>query len=426
MQIIDNAIRTLTNLYPWVGRVCNRLPKTYSDTLPDGSHNPTMATNGKAIFINPAFARSLNPSERIGVLAHEAIHVIQRHPLRRGNRDPEIYAIAIDAATNHIVIDQLYLTLPEDRIPEKRGTVEQIYAWLANSQPPQQQSTSGSEQQDEDGQEQGEQGGQGEGEAGGMSQGDNAEPIDSKSFNTADCLDYPLEPDQTIEDAHREIDLILAEAELDMKMAGTSANDTESNIFEWQKTELNWPSELQDYVHLIGGADYSMRPPHVGLAQAGIICNQLNPTGCGNVVIAVDVSGSINKKKLDLALTHLMLFVENMDYESLRVIACNRTVQFDRTFYRGETPDISEMPTGGSTAFMPVFELIEEGAAPDLFLYFTDMAVYMPEDFTDPGYPIVWLVDEEGLVKDGAWNPEYRKPWAIFKPDFGHIIDTCQ
>ena len=446
---VKRAINALKRSHPWIGHMAEAMPKHYGDTLPTGQPNPTMATNGKLIAINEQFLDELSHAETCGVIAHEIIHVVQRHPLRRGNRDPERWGVAIDAATNHIVVNELHLRLPADRVREINDSVDNIYSWrnhLALQPQPQhgegegegedegQGESQGQGEGEDEGQGQGESQGEGEGEGEGESQGQGNGNSEQGSDKPApmmgdDCHDYPLEPGQTLADADREIDQMIAEAQLQAAMAGTSVSRQEIKAFELADTELNWPNELQDYVHLIGGADYSMNPPHVGLSQQGIICNQLNPTGCGNVVIAVDTSGSIDRNKLNLALTHLTLFVENMDYESLRVIACNRRVTFDRTFYRGESPDISEMRTGGGTAFQPVFDLIEEGAAPDLFLYFTDMLCRdLPPDF-EPDYPVIWLVDlDDDLVKDGDWNPDsaYVRRGYAYTPHYGKIIDTRQ
>lgn len=447
MKIVHEQIRVITRIHPWIGRVLNRLPKVFSETLPNGSPCPTMATNGKAIFISPTFVDSLSVPHIKGILVHEAIHVIQRHPLRRGNRDPEMYGIAIDAATNALV-ENLYYDLPDNKIEPVRGkTVEQIYADLAKNQPEQDdesnsESDSDSPQGDADGNQQGNAQAQDESEPqNGEDSGGDGQPGDESNSDsdsgkadsgeipsntgTDDCMDYPLEPGETMQDAERAIDGLMAEAELDAKLAGDSPSDSEREIFQHRESDLNWPRELEEYVHLIGGADYSMNPPHMGLGQQGIICNQLNPKGCGNVVLAVDTSGSINRDKLDLAISHLTLFVENMDYESIRVIACSFSVKYDRTFYRGETVDISDMRHGGGTRFMPVFDLIDEGTAPDLLIYFTDMQTNDMTESEDPGYPIIWLVDNESSLDEyGEWADMAREYW--FTPDYGKAIDACQ
>jgi predicted metal-dependent peptidase len=434
MRTVNQAIRQVTDVHPWIGRVLTRLPIEYGAILPNGQPNNTMATNGKAIFVNPAFVDSLPANHVKGILVHEAVHVIQRHPLRRGNRDGNIYGIAIDAATNAIVL-QLGYSLPNDRIDAVYDrTVEQIYADLVQEQDENDSSESddSSSESDPDQNQQGAGAGTGDSEPQESDDSDeNSESDDSEgdddsddmpsNTGTDDCMDYPLQPGETMQDAERAIDQLVAQAKMDMKFAGKEPSAGEAHVFEYTKSDLNWPRELEEYVNINGAADYSINPPHIGLMQNGIICNQLNPVGCGNVVLAVDTSGSIDRNKLNLALSHLMLFIENMDYETVRVIACSSYVGFDRTFYRGETVDLTEMRTGGGTRFAPVFDLVAKGEDPDLLIYFSDMEVWDMDNDFDAGYPVVWLVDNEYAINDktGEWSGR-----SDFRPEVGKRIDT--
>jgi predicted metal-dependent peptidase len=426
MNSVNKAIRSVNHKHPWIGRVLTKLPKVYTDTLPNGAPNQTMATDGTQICINPAFVDSLTQSHVTGILVHESIHVIQRHPLRRGNRDPEIYGQAIDAATNSMVLGLGY-DLPEDRVTEIYGrTVEQIYELMAQNQPDQDQGNSqqSTESSSESGSDENQQGaGSGSDDSDGQENGESSGSGETMPTMTeaSDVLDYPLKPGQTMADAEREIDQLLSEAKLESKIAGNGPAEKELHIFERVESDLNWPRELEEYVNIVGGADFSINPPHIGLMQNGIICNQLNPKGCGNVILAIDTSGSIDENKLDLALSHLMLFVENIDYETVRVIACPMRVTYDRTFYRGETIDLSEMPIGGGTLFQPVFDRVAEGDDPDLLIYFSDMETMDMDNDFDPGYPVVWLVDNKDLLnKDGTWAYDH-----YFQPEVGKIIDTA-
>ncbi len=477
MQVIYNAIEEIRKFNPWIGYLLRRVRKVPSTQF------PTMATDGKHIYINLDFANSLTLAELCGVLVHEAMHIINRHSLRRGDRDPRKFNIACDHAINGNVLD-LGWPLPDGALKRIDGmSAEQIYSNLPE-QPPQPQGGESSESDDSDSNSQqddsnggesggtddsgepetqsGDSGDSGEGDASGAdsdasddaSQGtgdaessdsdDSAgsgaptsAPGDASADDGVDLLDYPLEPGQSMQDAEREIDGLMAGAELDARMAGDSPSHEEASGEAWPRredTSLNWPRELEDIIQFTGGADYSMRPPHIGLMSQGIICNQLNPTGAGNVVLIVDVSGSLNREKLERAVEHLMLFVENIDYDTLRVIAHNSLVVYDREFSRGETVDLTDMPTGGGTWFLDVYDLIDSGEQPDLVIHFTDMVVradHVPE--YAPAYPVVWLVDNEYAVENGEWSDDwlnnrvgrYGEQWQ-FSPDWGHIIDATQ
>lgn len=51
--------------------------------LPDGSQLSTCATNGKMLWINPEKFGKLTVQERVGMLAHEVMHVILQHAARK-------------------------------------------------------------------------------------------------------------------------------------------------------------------------------------------------------------------------------------------------------------------------------------------------------------------------------------------------------
>ena len=57
---------------------------------------PTMATDGRKIYYNPEFVKSLLVEEIQGVLFHEGCHVIFEHHLRIGKRNHKLWNIACD------------------------------------------------------------------------------------------------------------------------------------------------------------------------------------------------------------------------------------------------------------------------------------------------------------------------------------------
>ena len=54
----------------------------------EGEVVPTAATDGRNLYVNPKFFKGLTPKQRVGVMAHEVLHVVHRHPARgKGYRD---------------------------------------------------------------------------------------------------------------------------------------------------------------------------------------------------------------------------------------------------------------------------------------------------------------------------------------------------
>lgn len=100
---------------------------------------PTAATNGKDIFFNEAFLRSLPPAQLDGVLLHEVLHAALMHCLRRGERDPELWNVAADIVVNGMIIEQGAFHLPPGTLRDpklERLSVEEIYELLLKEQQP--------------------------------------------------------------------------------------------------------------------------------------------------------------------------------------------------------------------------------------------------------------------------------------------------
>jgi predicted metal-dependent peptidase len=88
---------------------------------------PTAATDGRSLLINPAFFTDLTPNERIGLLAHEVLHVALDHMHRRGTRDPNWWNIAADYVINGF-LDKAKYSLP------KGGCIDHKYDGMFTEQ----------------------------------------------------------------------------------------------------------------------------------------------------------------------------------------------------------------------------------------------------------------------------------------------------
>jgi predicted metal-dependent peptidase len=94
---------------------------------------PYAATDGKDIYFNPDYLRSLPPTQQDGLLLHEVLHAALMHVLRRGVRDAELWNIAADIVVNGIILQQGVFDLPPGglRVPKlEHLSVEEIYELL--------------------------------------------------------------------------------------------------------------------------------------------------------------------------------------------------------------------------------------------------------------------------------------------------------
>lgn len=98
---------------------------------------PTAATDGRDVFWNPKFLRSLPPAEVSGVLLHEVLHAALLHVVRRGERDPALWNIAADIVVNGIISAEMKrlgetsgIALPASAIRDselEKFSVEEVY-----------------------------------------------------------------------------------------------------------------------------------------------------------------------------------------------------------------------------------------------------------------------------------------------------------
>lgn len=107
-----------------------------------GDKVPTAATDGRVIYANPAYLRSLDPRQQDALLVHAVLHAALLHPSRRGNRDEMAWNIAADIVVNGIIAAHGDFDIPPDtpRDPELETlSVEEVYELLRFSperQPP--------------------------------------------------------------------------------------------------------------------------------------------------------------------------------------------------------------------------------------------------------------------------------------------------
>ena len=120
---VSRAVTRLVVKHPFFGSICLSVVVRSEDDI------PTMCTDGKTILWSPDFVDTMDQEETVGVMAHEVLHIVFKHSLRRGSRDPELWNIACDFAINQILVDSEF-TLPEGALIDpqyKDLTAEAIY-----------------------------------------------------------------------------------------------------------------------------------------------------------------------------------------------------------------------------------------------------------------------------------------------------------
>ncbi len=382
---------------------------------------PTMATDGSRIVYNPTFVDQLKPAELEGTLAHEVLHCALGHQCRRGERDPELWNQAADFAINPILLGNGF-TLPVGALVDpafNNLSAEEIYARLlqgrsggnaAPRQKPQQTNAGG-------GMAGGPPGSQGGGipapEAGSSRQpvsnqvGPSGESPSQRSLQAAgfgevwDATDeqgHTASPAEMRRQEH-EWSIAAEQALRSAKACGSEPASVERPLSESRQSQRDWRAILRDFLAATTPSDYRWMPPNRRYIASGLYLPSVDRRGLGEIIIAVDTSGSIGRLELEQFAGEISAISEDAKPEAVHVVYCDAAVQSAQEFGPSEPVQL-EPKGGGGTDFRPVFEWVAENdIAPVCLIYLTDLCCdWYPEV---PEYPVLWVTDSRRTAPFG-------------------------
>jgi predicted metal-dependent peptidase len=332
---------------------------------------PTMGVDGKHLFINPDFAAKMAFEEVVGVLLHEVLHVALGHPLRRGTRDPMLWNIAADYCINLIITDSANFTphlsqelkyrLPAGCLhdPAYKGmNAEQVYDLLMKDAKKKAAAMAAA--------------------------GDGQDLFDYPGAN-GDPGQAPSEAD--LKEGERNLKSDLTQANEVAKKAGKGSIMGERITDAAVQATVDWRSVLKRFVDAVFVSDYSWSRPNRRFAGAGLyLPSAVKEDGMGEIVVAVDTSGSIGQAEASQFLAEINSVME-LNPSKIHIVYCDSAVQRAETFNQGE-PVVLNMPQGGGTCFKPPFKWVEENNInPKALVYLTDLYGDFPKE---PDYPTLW------------------------------------
>jgi predicted metal-dependent peptidase len=381
---------------------------------------PTMATDGSRIVYNPAFVDELKPAELEGTLAHEVLHCALGHQCRRGKRDPELWNEAADLAINPILIGNGFV-LPAGALIDPTFNnlcAEEIYARLlrrtseGNGAAKPQQTNAGG------GMATGPQGAHGAAPGNpkpdashqpvsdqrGRTTGEAAGPTSTRPGGFGEVWDATDEHGHTASPAEKrrqehEWDIAAEQAQRSAKAWGHEPAGIERPLSESRQSQQDWRAILRDFVAATTPSDYRWTPPNRRYIASGLYLPSVERQGVGEIVIAVDTSGSIGKPELEQFAGEISAISEEAHPEVIHVVYCDAAVQSAQEF-RPSEPVQLEPKGGGGTDFCPVFEWVtEKDLAPACLIYLTDLCCHSyPEA---PEYPVLWVTDSRRTAPFG-------------------------
>ena len=407
----------------------------YGMPLVETTRTKTMAVDGRSMFWNREFIRRTSDKELLGTVLHEGLHVTLAHPLRRAGRNPKQWNVACDYVINPIVI-KAGLDLPEGALLNwdyDGMTAEQVYKLLEKEQPEGGDGPDGGDfgEPSDDGAEAG-----GGGDAGDDSgdesddtgdsgkAGDNGDGTDDDSGEGKDDADAdddepsgkPEDFDQAGEvwdqtnDEGDALDATEIEKELDElnkriitaalaeKATGSGSINVDGGILDAAQTKpVDWREALADFLNRSCAGESTFAVPNRRHLGRGDYFPSERGVGGGDLVIAIDTSGSVSQQEADAFAGEIDSIRETIKPERTVVIYCDRRIQKNADgglydlFETHEDIKVRNIK-GGGTDFDPPFYLTErEGFEVDAFIYFTDGYASVSEKVCGlVDYPVLW------------------------------------
>jgi predicted metal-dependent peptidase len=358
-----------------------------------GQNEPTMATNGKTIWVDEDFLVKMTLKEGAFVLAHEIGHAMWQHMQRgkmymdagfEGTRfSPMLWNIAGDYVINDMLVKSGIGKMPKqgllDAKYEYTMTVDEVYRDLLEEHG----DSGGSDSSD------GEDGGSGGDDASGMGDGSGG-TLDTHVLEIAEDAPSDAEWRRGI-----------ASAKDAAKAMGAMPAHLERFVDSLLSPKVPWEDKLRKAMTKKVGKDTTdwSRPHRRRLITQGVIMPTYSGFGAGTIVFAIDTSGSMSEDELKQALGEVDKITTDCNPEKVIVIGCDAHVESVVELQAGDSlvNNIPRLGGGGGTSFEPPFEWCEENSVvPDTLVYFTDTGGKFPKH--EPPYPVIWCCSQEWIT----------------------------
>lgn len=348
---------------PFLGALALRLPLVVA-----GPWCKTTASDARSLYFNPQWIAGLSTAQVQFVLAHEALHCALGHFARRNHRVRSRWDLACDFAVNPLLVAEGLTPPPEAVVMDVYSgmVAEEIYPCLGERI---------DEQTMDDHLWADEEGGQG-------AQGGRPPTEQRPTLSASDR-------DRLEQQWRRHLASAAQRAQEAGKLSGLMSRVIGTAL----TPQVSWRTLLAHHLSRLAREDYSYQRPHRRGGSAGEAILPSLHSRAGELVVALDVSGSVTEADLASFVGELNALKGALPV-AVSLLACDAALSGGSP-WRFEAWDTVALPKalsgGGGTDFRPVFEWVAgSGMRPDVLVYFTDAQGIFPE--LAPDYPVVWLV----------------------------------
>ena len=339
--------------HPFFGTAVSRRPIKYGNEVPTAG----MSATGQ-MLLNPAWVEPLTVKNIMFLLAHEAMHYMLAHALRRKHRDHNAWNVACDKVINDTLIDAGVGDFIDGGVTMDDGrnhASEELY-----------------DENDDDCD-------------GGIGK-DVGDIVDENGQVLDDAQMKQLEAQSKIE--------AIQSAKL-AKQSGKLPSSIERIVDEMVNVITPWHEKLERYMTSKVKDGYSWNRPNRRFVGQGIYLPGYDYVPrMGEIVLAVDTSGSLSSKELAYFNAHINRILETCLPEKVTVIYCDYDIGGTQEYTPDDLPLVLKPVGGGGTSFKPVFEWLDSyDGEVECLVYFTD-GWGDQNELGEPAVDTVWLTTD--------------------------------
>ena len=392
---------------PFYGQLAVRLSLVEAD-----SWCPTMAVDGIRMYYNTEFVNGLSDDELKFVVAHEVMHCVYQHFLRREQRNPRLWNCAGDYVINLELSDLEIGRMPKASSMPNWEEDRKIYDEM----------------------------GVGPNDAGGLIDEayrgmvseevyeillKDAEENGKHANENVKNWDIHLDPESSdggdgdgpVQMSPEEVDLLKDELKKAVIDAAKAADEMTSGagkipggvrrlIKQWTESKVDWKSYLANTILSTVKNDYTWQRSSRKGRDQGIYLPGIDNDDQVSVHVAIDTSGSIWEDDIRAFLAEVRGIMDQ--FSDFKIVAwCFDTKTYDIHEYTPDNEDEIEdfvVKGGGGTLFECNWDMMkEEDIIPDTFIVFTDGCPF--GSWGDPDY-----ADTIFLIKG---NPNREAPFGV-------------
>jgi predicted metal-dependent peptidase len=334
---------------------------------------PTACTNGRDEMYGRAFVDSLNDAELRFLVLHEVYHKLYQHLhtwRHLYDEHPQLANMACDYVINHKLVSENSDGFATMTGSLKVGCYDSKYAeWdsarVYNDLKDEVEKNGGSSEF-----------------------GESGEGFDEHDWEGAEKL--------TAEEKHalaRDIDEAIRQGAL---MAGKTGADVSRDMKDLMEPQINWREALREFIqNTCAGSDYSTwSKPNRRYIGAGMYMPSGISEQIGELVIAIDTSGSIGDVQLADFLSEVKGIADTVHPEAVRLLYWGHEVVGDERYETHELDTLvqSTKPRGGGGTDVTCVSdyLTAEGINPQAIVVLTDGYLY--GGWGSWSAPVLWTI----------------------------------